>query len=219
MSFSERLTEIRRAKGLSQEALAEKIGVSRQAVSKWETGEAQPDCSRLIALAGELNVSIDHLCGKNAEQLYTSGKTSDNWMRIVKYFLVALIAAALFLGGFSIGSGFKLRKEESKVDMPDTVTITGVSFTQRNGEFYYQFVPSVAGEKYSYRIFFRDYDGNELFCDAPFSGGSCYGKAELQSKYIECVTVMVSNGEENRAVLIASELQTDGTHIAWKPAK
>lgn len=41
MNFSEKLQELRKSKGLSQEALAQKLDVSRQAVSKWETGVSQ----------------------------------------------------------------------------------------------------------------------------------------------------------------------------------
>ena len=46
----ERLTKYRKKYGYSQEALAEKLGVSRQAISKWETGESAPDTDNLIAL-------------------------------------------------------------------------------------------------------------------------------------------------------------------------
>ena len=49
---AERLYEYRRANHFSQEELAEKIGVSRQAISKWERGESSPDTDNLIALAG-----------------------------------------------------------------------------------------------------------------------------------------------------------------------
>ena len=48
MSFGERLQALRKAKGLSQEQLAEGIAVSRQAVSKWETGESLPDTDKLL---------------------------------------------------------------------------------------------------------------------------------------------------------------------------
>lgn len=47
--------------GLSQEALAEKLGVSRQAVSKWERSESSPDTDNLIALAKLYGVSLDEL--------------------------------------------------------------------------------------------------------------------------------------------------------------
>ena len=58
-----RLAELRREKGLSQEELAEKLNVSRQAVSKWERGESSPDTDNLIALAQLYGVSLDVLLG------------------------------------------------------------------------------------------------------------------------------------------------------------
>lgn len=48
MTFQERLLQFRRQKGVSQEALAERMGVSRQAVSKWESGLANPDINNLV---------------------------------------------------------------------------------------------------------------------------------------------------------------------------
>ena len=48
MKLCEKLYELRRAAGLSQEELAERLNVSRQAVSKWENGAAQPELSKLV---------------------------------------------------------------------------------------------------------------------------------------------------------------------------
>lgn len=56
-----RLLQYRKQHGLSQEALAEKIGVSRQAISKWERAEASPDTDNLILLADIYGVSLDEL--------------------------------------------------------------------------------------------------------------------------------------------------------------
>lgn len=65
-----RLSKLRRDKGLNQEELAEKLGVSRQAVSKWERSESTPDISNLIALSELYDVSIDYLAkGRGAEAL------------------------------------------------------------------------------------------------------------------------------------------------------
>ncbi len=61
MDFKEKLASIRKDRGLSQEEMAERIGVSRQAVSKWESGESFPDIDNLIALSGLLGVSIDRI--------------------------------------------------------------------------------------------------------------------------------------------------------------
>lgn len=61
MELSEKLAELRRGSGMSQEELAEKLGVSRQAVSKWESGTAQPELSKLIELSNLYSVSVDEL--------------------------------------------------------------------------------------------------------------------------------------------------------------
>lgn len=61
MELYEKLYELRRASGMSQEELAEKLGVSRQAVSKWESGATQPELSKLIELSKLYSVSIDEL--------------------------------------------------------------------------------------------------------------------------------------------------------------
>ena len=68
LETANRLVEYRKKHNLSQEEVAEKIGVSRQAVSKWERVEASPDTDNLIALAQLYNVSLDELVlGKTPE--------------------------------------------------------------------------------------------------------------------------------------------------------
>jgi transcriptional regulator with XRE-family HTH domain len=61
MNFSEKLQTLRKSRGMSQENLADEVGVSRQAVSKWELGVSLPDMDKLIALSGLFGVSIDYL--------------------------------------------------------------------------------------------------------------------------------------------------------------
>ena len=61
MIFSEKLTILRKNKGITQEALAEKLNVSRQAVAKWESGQAYPDISNLIQISNLMNVTVDYL--------------------------------------------------------------------------------------------------------------------------------------------------------------
>lgn len=61
MTTSEKLQKIRRREGLTQEQFAEKIGVSRQALSKWESGDALPDAVNLMSISRIFNVSIDRL--------------------------------------------------------------------------------------------------------------------------------------------------------------
>ncbi len=61
IEIADRLVKMRKKKGYSQEELADKLGLSRQAVSKWERAEASPDTDNLICLAKLYNVSIDEL--------------------------------------------------------------------------------------------------------------------------------------------------------------
>ena len=61
MIFSEKLQLLRKNKGLTQEEMAEKLDVSRQAVAKWESGQVYPDISNLIQISNLLNVTIDYL--------------------------------------------------------------------------------------------------------------------------------------------------------------
>ena len=73
LAMAQRLVDRRKAAGLSQEALAAQLGVSRQAVSKWERSESSPDTDNLIALAALYDVSLDELLyGETASDVDTS---------------------------------------------------------------------------------------------------------------------------------------------------
>ena len=61
MEFQNRLYELRKKAGLSQEGLADLLGVTRQAVQKWEAGSSRPDMDNLAALARYFNVTLDYL--------------------------------------------------------------------------------------------------------------------------------------------------------------
>lgn len=61
MDFSEKLLTLRKANNLTQEQLAEKLEVSRQSVSKWESGQATPELEKIVALSAVFDVSTDYL--------------------------------------------------------------------------------------------------------------------------------------------------------------
>ena len=68
MTLGEKLVQLRRARGVSQETLAEAVGVSRQAVSKWELGDALPELDKLVALAAYYGVTTDYLlCAQSVD--------------------------------------------------------------------------------------------------------------------------------------------------------
>ncbi len=83
MSFGENLQRIRKTNQLSQEGLAEMLGVSRQAVSKWELGDGYPEVDKLLLLSKKLNISLDSLLGgENTPASSADGKPSGS-IRIV----------------------------------------------------------------------------------------------------------------------------------------
>ena len=112
MDFNNRLYQLRKQKGLSQEELANRLNVSRQTVSKWEVGDSTPDMEKLIAMGDLFDVSLDRLVmGKEDEEkppisaksefatvLNEKVLTSNNKKkakRILK--IVGIIAAAILL--------------------------------------------------------------------------------------------------------------------------
>ena len=65
--LSEKLYKLRKNSGLSQEQLAEKLNVSRQAISKWESGTAVPESEKLIIISNYFDVSVDYLLKDDEE--------------------------------------------------------------------------------------------------------------------------------------------------------
>lgn len=106
MEFSNRLYELRKQKGLSQEELANRLNVTRQTISKWEVGDSTPDMEKLMALSDLFGVSLDELVmGKEKTEEYADNKgkaiekilTTKNKETIKKGFKVVGIFVGLIL--------------------------------------------------------------------------------------------------------------------------
>ncbi len=82
MTFAEKLYTLRTQYGYSQEALAEKLSVSRQAISKWEIGTTLPETDKMIVISDFFDVSIDYLLKDNFK--VNKGESLD---RVVMKFL------------------------------------------------------------------------------------------------------------------------------------
>lgn len=82
MTLAEKLFILRTGRGYSQEVMAEKLGVSRQAISKWELGTVLPDTDKIIALSELFNVSTDSLLIDSIKL-----NTNESMERIVLKFL------------------------------------------------------------------------------------------------------------------------------------
>lgn len=105
MTLGEKLLNLRKKKGLSQEKLAAMITVSRQAVSKWESNETTPDIGNLLQLSKIFNVSLDFLLNDEIEDandvpvlLTLVSKEKRRWNLKWILILLAAIAMALYIG-------------------------------------------------------------------------------------------------------------------------
>ena len=109
MLLGEKLKKLRKARGLSQEQLADQLNVSRQAISKWELGESTPDTDNLIALSDYYGVSLDYLLRhqevpevseqvmvREVQPLISSGCLKKGVVGIVIFVVVWFILVLLF---------------------------------------------------------------------------------------------------------------------------
>ncbi len=219
MKFSETLLQYRKARGLSQEALAGKIGVSRQAVSKWETGEALPDLQKAVSLADALGISLDELCGKESASSGPAAiPTGKRHLHMV--FSALCLFIGIVLGGFLFrGSREEAAPLPQTPALPAVVSVSDISFVSLDGgkTLSYSFVPSVAGDACTYRISFTDGRGETLGFDAVCRDGICTGTVRLPSGGQYNVAATVNNGVEERAFPLARELSIRDCLVTWIP--
>ena len=92
MTLEEKIKHYRKQAGLSQEKMAEKIGVSRQAITKWENGTGTPDIANLMAIADLFQISVDELLSNEKSEkssLITSMKVVLNTILMVRRILIS----------------------------------------------------------------------------------------------------------------------------------
>ena len=77
MNLADRIQQLRKRKGISQEELADRIGVSRQAVSKWESGQTSPDLEKIVLLSDYFEVTTDYLL--KGTQIASSQRVRPEW--------------------------------------------------------------------------------------------------------------------------------------------
>ena len=227
MQLKDILIRERKKRGWSQEELAERVQVSRQAVSKWETGDALPDLAKCMALADALELSLDVLCGREtpAAQAAESGTAPKRQSRL--WCAVSIVLALCLLAGAAWGVSFFSQRdvtiaEEARAEstLPDNFTVSGVIFSGKSDdELAYSFTPSASGETYSYQITFSDTSGQSYTFDAPYSGGVCAGTANIPGYESYTVTVSVSDDTGSRNMAIAGDLHFSKTGASWIPCE
>lgn len=100
MTTGEKIAALRRKAGLSQEALAEELGISRQAVSRWETNESLPDTEKTIRLSRRFGVTTDYLLLDSVQETTPSSAPGPKrrWFRFLSVGF-ALLGTLLTLTG------------------------------------------------------------------------------------------------------------------------
>lgn len=162
MKFEERLIAARKAKGLSQEALAERLGVSRQAVSKWETGECKPDTDKLMLLCEQLEVGMEYLCfGRQAEPHGKARRRGTVW--------TAVIAAVCLAVGAVIGYMAAPRTQPECGQEPLSVTVEEVICSPNGGGVSIRVLPQTVPTGATMQLLVEDGFGTDTV-DATFDG-------------------------------------------------
>lgn len=148
MAFAEKLKNIRRQAGMSQEQLAEKLGVSRQAVTKWETAAGIPDIENMMSISALFGISIDELLSNEKNRPMAEGAdflfdsiTEYDIGEPKRYDMKLGGACRLVINGYD---GEKLRvrlasntlqtiQKDFKVKIDDIKNRIDVDITRRNG--------------------------------------------------------------------------------------
>ena len=148
MKLAEKILNLRKQQGMSQEALAEKLNVSRQAVSRWEMGTAQPDASNILQLSKLFGVTADYLLNDEYESDYdvpavkcTEKAAKEKLKKVVG----ACIAAAGLLGNFII----YILSRMIEVGVP------AITYDPVTGEKWYRYGLIT---DHSYKYFIQEYD-------------------------------------------------------------
>lgn len=102
MEIGKKIMDLRKKNGLSQEELAEKVGVARQTISKWELGETSPDLKQSKELSKIFNVSLDELVDNDIKNILVE-KTSNTEklagiiLKLLKFMIIFIIVAPILL--------------------------------------------------------------------------------------------------------------------------
>ena len=131
MIFSEKLQLIRKNKGLTQEELAEKLSVSRQAVTKWESGQVYPEITNLIQISNLFNVTVDYLVRDQECMINCTDESNENIEQLIEFRLEANV---------NTYAAYANETESTRLDSHD--------FTYSNGSYTYHDT-YVGGEQFA----------------------------------------------------------------------
>lgn len=231
--LNENLSRVRKERGLTQEALAIKLNVVRQTVSKWEKGTAVPDADTLCRIADALDVSIAVLLGDSEyeaqqdtgaiakalaqinEQLAVRNRhTATVWKVLC---LISLIVIGILLGK----AHWETNREDSAIRLPDLVEVSDVNFNSNDEELTCFFVPSIGNEDISYMVTLSCIDKSisGATTTAQYKNGICtasFDKSKLFGYAGYCVVLSIDYHGDVRNVTLADGLCFDENSCSWQ---
>ena len=226
MKFQSQITALRKASDLTQEELAEKLGVSRQAVSKWENGISSPEMSHISTLCEIFKVTPNTLFGfeDESEPAQQPPAPRKSWYKklisavcivLTAALLVALGAAAAFsfTASSDAQSGFQLENIAVK-----SFDIIGGQIDGNKRIACVEFVPSVLNSEMQFFLTVTDSDGFQTEYPVEASGGVCRAEIKLDM-YISqhtSLTVFALYGDNVYPEKIATVVSVNETSIAWE---
>ena len=145
MTLGARLQELRLRHGMSQDALADKLGVSRQAVSKWERDEATPDLDKIIKLSELYGISLDALLKEEPQPAKTQQTPPHphkaDWNRILTWGGL-LGGGAMAVWGLTDAVGLMAYEQIASNMLSGAVNVMGVTMTGEAQSMFSQFLPT-----------------------------------------------------------------------------
>lgn len=191
MNFNEKLISLRRSKGLSQEQLANLVNVSRQAVSKWETAESQPEFNKLILLSDVLGVSVDELCCNNEKEEKEKLPMDQQISRSNSWWISGIALIIGFIigipGGIFAAGYFFPKPTQEKIDRL-TITSCNITIELHNNKMQLAFSPSLSKTSGKYSVIKIDSSGKTKSFPATYTDGIYRSEIDIY-KYQDDFTI------------------------------
>ena len=139
MEIGNNIVNLRKKSGLSQEELAEKVGVARQTISKWELGETSPDLKQAKELSKIFKVSLDELADNDIKEILVEKTTNTEKLaglilKLIKFIIIFIIVVPIILVGARIISKSIYEKDAGRL-----MTVS-VECTLHDETYSYEFV-------------------------------------------------------------------------------
>ncbi len=225
MEFYNILSSMRKSKGLSQEELAEKLGVSRQAISKWENGISSPEMAQLKKLCEIFETTPNELLGyesKNEpeEKTVVVSAPQRPWYKVLLIVIAGILAANLIIAviPFAIGAVMSMKTDsyENTQIISDSVKsfdIIGKEVEGKKRIIEIEFVPSITDSKFEYLVGVIDENGYETLYPAKIKAGICRAEISLEMHSVHNTSVIAIIKDKNSENVMYSEKLATIKHV------